>query len=520
MTDWMIDTLIATSGLVLLVLLIRDPIRRRFGASVAYGLWLLPALRMVMPPITQTVERFVPAAASAQASPLYLPMITPAQPPSLVEQLGGWSTILIAIWAVGAAVMLVHGTLTYRRQRSRVIASGVQLARLGRIRIVSSEAVRGPMAFGIVDPVIVLPHDFEHRFDERQRRLTLDHELAHHRSGDLVANLIAYVLLCLQWFNPLAWAAHTAFRFDQEAACDARVLDMVDGPDRAAYGQAITKAASGRTLLFAGALDRPHTLSRRLQSMLISSNPRARLIGRAMILAGAAVAMPLTATWATNYVDVVATVPPTPPAPPTSASAPDAPLPPLPPQAAMAPLPPLPPVPPGQRRADSGDSDVNFGNGISFVGDDTVRISGTTKRWSELTTSERAAIRAETAKAQQQLDREMARLPEQMANARREMEKFRNGEFQREMAKARVEIRQALAEIDSNAAAIRAAGQNPEALKAQVRDSLREVETMDIDKTVRESLASINPDKIAASLREAQASLAQIDAKLDQLDRP
>lgn len=253
--------------------------------------------------------------------------------------------------------------------------------------------------------------------------------------------------------------------------------------------------------------------------MLISSHPRHRLLGRALILAGAAVALPLTATWATQYVDVEAPAASIPPTPPTPASAPQAPLPPLPPRPAAAPLPPLPPVPPIPRRADSGDADVNFGNGINFIGDDTVRINGKTKRWTDLTPSERARIRADTAKARAELDRETARLPEQMAQARREVEKFRNGEFKREMAKARVEIRQALAEIDGNAAVIRSAGQDPEKLKEQVRASLAEVEKMDIDKMVRESLASIDPDRMNAQLAEAKASLARIEARLDQLDR-
>ena len=52
MTDWLIGTLLATSGLILLVLLIREPVRKHFGARVAYGLWLIPALRLVMPPLT------------------------------------------------------------------------------------------------------------------------------------------------------------------------------------------------------------------------------------------------------------------------------------------------------------------------------------------------------------------------------------------------------------------------------------------------------------------------------------
>ena len=49
MTDWLIGTLLATSGLILLVLMIRETVRRHFGARVAYGLWLIPTARLLMP---------------------------------------------------------------------------------------------------------------------------------------------------------------------------------------------------------------------------------------------------------------------------------------------------------------------------------------------------------------------------------------------------------------------------------------------------------------------------------------
>ena len=45
MTDWLLGTLLATSGLIILVLLIREPVRRHFGSRVAYGLWLIPVAR-------------------------------------------------------------------------------------------------------------------------------------------------------------------------------------------------------------------------------------------------------------------------------------------------------------------------------------------------------------------------------------------------------------------------------------------------------------------------------------------
>ena len=37
MIDWLTGTLFATSALVVLVLLVREPVRRQFGARVAYA---------------------------------------------------------------------------------------------------------------------------------------------------------------------------------------------------------------------------------------------------------------------------------------------------------------------------------------------------------------------------------------------------------------------------------------------------------------------------------------------------
>ena len=139
--------------------------------------------------------------------------------------------------------------------------------------------------------------------------------MSHHRSGDLIVNHVAFVLLGLLWFNPVAWLAHAAFRFDQEAACDARILDHAGPDDRAAYGHAIAKAASGRTLLFASALDHHHNLHRRLNSMLYHQTPKRRLAGKLIIIGALAMAVPLTATRAIDFVDIAAPIPPPPPAP-------------------------------------------------------------------------------------------------------------------------------------------------------------------------------------------------------------
>ena len=510
MIDWLADTFLATTLLMGLVLLLREPVRRQFGPAVAYGLWLIPAVRILMPTLTTTVERTVPATEplAAPAAPLYAaslatPVATlPPPDPGLLDFSINWNHVVLAVWLIGAAALLVRGATIYLRQRNAVLGDSVQLAKLDGIRIVRSAAVRGPMAFGVFDRVIALPLDFDQRYDANQRRLALDHELAHHKSGDLFANHFAFVLLCLQWFNPLAWASHAAFRFDQEAACDARVLDKANGQDRAAYGQTIAMAASGRALLFAGALDRPSTLQRRLHSMLSSPNSKRRFTGKALIAMTAIAALPLTASWATQYVDIPA------PAAPTAPVAPLAPQPALAPLAPVAPTAPVAPVAP---LAPIGNVNVDGEN---------VTINGQTKRWQDLTPAEREQIRRDLAKARAELKNthiDRAKIEREVREAMSEVQ-VNKQELARNLAEARIDVAEAMREIDANAEHIRRAGHDPEAMKAQVRASLKAVEAIDIEAITRQALAAVDPNVIAASLAAAEASIAQAEAEMERLE--
>ena len=495
MIDWLTGTLFATSALVVLVLLVREPVRRHFGARVAYALWLIPAARLLMPTITETIERPAVAATprlfATQAmneSLLMSSVATPQQ--SLVEQAGGWPTILMVLWLGVAAGLFAARMLAFRRERSAILRNAEEIGRIGSIRLVRSREVSGPLAFGIFDRVIAVPADFETLFAEHEQRLALEHELAHHRSGDLVANLVAFTLLCLQWFNPLAWVAHAAFRFDQEAACDARVLEKRGAGERSDYGRAIAKATSGRALLFASALDRRTTLHRRLKSML--SNPTAgrRLTGRMMVFAAIGVALPLTATRAIHYVDV--------PAPLKAVVAPQA----VPATAAIAAV---------TAQPASVPSPVN-------ISDDKVTINGQTKRWQDLTPADKAEVRRSIAQAREEISKinreEIQREVRQAMNEAR----INQDELRRELASARAEVDEAMREIDAHAADIRRSGQDPEQIKAIVRASLKSVEAIDVQAITRSAMASVDPAVINAALAAAEAGLEKAEAELERIE--
>ena len=63
MTSWLLHSFLAVSLLILLVFALRRPVARLFGAGWAYSLWLIPALRLVLPPLPLPAADLPPSAA-------------------------------------------------------------------------------------------------------------------------------------------------------------------------------------------------------------------------------------------------------------------------------------------------------------------------------------------------------------------------------------------------------------------------------------------------------------------------
>lgn len=302
--SWMVEALAASALLILLVLLVRAPVRRAFGAPVAYALWSLPLLRLVLPPLPETVREQVTAPISGalaapitqvgqQVTVLIVPAAGDAAAPSFLTL--GFS--LAALWGIGAAAFILWHLLAYRRFRRRLLTGAGVVDEVDGVTIVESAAAAGPLAFGVLRRFVAFPRDFAARYDADERRLALAHELGHHARGDLVANWFALAVLALHWFNPLAWYAFRAFRADQEMANDARVLAQLGADARHAYACAIVKAAHGGAIAAACHLHTVDDLKGRLRMLGMGriSRPRA-LVGLAAVFATGAGALGLTAS--------------------------------------------------------------------------------------------------------------------------------------------------------------------------------------------------------------------------------
>lgn len=226
----LLEATLATSLALLLVLAIRRPLRTWFGARVAYLAWaLVPASLLAV---------LLPAAPAALALPaIDTVVLAPASGRTIDAGLAaGPGMWIAAAWFAGAAA--AAGLLAIMQRRFRI--------GLGRLRPhdegLQAEASAGlPATMGWLRPVVLLPVDFDSRYDAHQRALMLAHERMHIARGDLHANAIAAVLRCLFWFNPLLHVAARRFHHDQELACDACVV-AAQPRVRRAYGEALLQA--------------------------------------------------------------------------------------------------------------------------------------------------------------------------------------------------------------------------------------------------------------------------------------
>jgi beta-lactamase regulating signal transducer with metallopeptidase domain len=259
---WLGGTFLAVTAAMLLVLALRGLVARLFGAGWAYALWLIPAARLVLPPLglvsldlIRSPAGFIPPAGGVTALP----------PASAGP--GQWIPFMLASWAGGAVIFLILQWLGYRAFLRR-LAGDARPARppfYEGIATFVSRVVEGPVALGLVRRLIVVPTDFSRRYSPAERRLAMEHERTHHVRGDLWWNVAALLVLAANWFNPIAWIAFRAFRADQELACDAAVAARASAGERCDYARALVKAATAPGLVAACPMSDVRGLKRRLK---------------------------------------------------------------------------------------------------------------------------------------------------------------------------------------------------------------------------------------------------------------
>ena len=133
---------------------------------------------------------------------------------------------LAKIWIAGITVMLSYAAYSYIRLK-RMLATATKYNE----NIRQSEFIKGPFVMGIFSPKIYIPYGIS----ENDAVNVISHEKMHIKRLDHISKILAYVLLCIYWFNPLMWLTFSTFCKDLELACDEAVIKNLGDDEKKSY---------------------------------------------------------------------------------------------------------------------------------------------------------------------------------------------------------------------------------------------------------------------------------------------
>ncbi len=270
---------LSCSAVLLPLLLLARRLHHRYAARTCYLLWLLLALRLVIPiqaalprpaviveapshaitldrpaairPQTGPVQAVPPQAGTAPAAP----MDREPEPPAPARTLSV-TQLLAALWLAGGAAFLLWQMAAYGAARRSLLrrsgpadgAAQEQLdglrKELGVTRRVALRRVRGlptPMMLGLLRPVILLPG---RAMEGEELGVVLRHELCHLRRHDVAYKALLLLTNALHWFNPLVWWMSREGERNLELCCDDDVVRGRDEDFRRRYGEILLHTAN------------------------------------------------------------------------------------------------------------------------------------------------------------------------------------------------------------------------------------------------------------------------------------
>ncbi|WP_282936564.1 M56 family metallopeptidase [Paenibacillus sp. RC67] len=107
------------------------------------------------------------------------------------------------------------------------------------IPIYETDCLHSPCIYGLTKPRIYLPVDIITIADTRQLTHILLHELTHYQRKDLWFNFLWTWTTLLHWYNPVVWLSMKTIKADREVACDAKVLEVLGEQEASSYGMTL-----------------------------------------------------------------------------------------------------------------------------------------------------------------------------------------------------------------------------------------------------------------------------------------
>ncbi|TGE34962.1 DUF4825 domain-containing protein [Desulfosporosinus fructosivorans] len=269
------------SAVIVLLLIISPFLLKRYSAKWCYFVWLLLALRLIIPwrlelpqapvhlpaPSNQTIilnqdgmpglimgdsylekgnNPSAPVSASTSAS-AFVSESASADYTSVITL----QELLLVIWALGAMSFFLFHMISYvifqRKikpycsETDRTVLDSVlnSMKIKGRPQLFRCSKIASPMLTGFFQAAILLP-DLDYTREELS--VVLQHELIHYKRGDIWYKLFLLTANSVHWFNPFVYFMIKAANRDLEYSCDDIVVRNSDLNFRKEYSLTILKS--------------------------------------------------------------------------------------------------------------------------------------------------------------------------------------------------------------------------------------------------------------------------------------
>lgn len=285
---------LSAGAVILVLLLIRSGLARRYSARWRCVIWLLLAVRLLIPlplesgifqielpqrlsqpkygqsdtysfPQRSAVPNLEAAGqqeegAADQVSVLPELEVNFQEPETTAVLLkkAGPSPLSIAcgVWLGGGLLCAAGQLLRYSIWRRRTLRWNQPVQDKSLLKMIKEESsaaklpqpprayynatLSAPLVLGYFRPMLLLPEEFSAR---PAAGAVLRHECIHLKRGDLFWKLLLLAAVCVHWYNPLMWIMREAVHQDLELACDEAVLEGRDAAERILYGSALLEHA-------------------------------------------------------------------------------------------------------------------------------------------------------------------------------------------------------------------------------------------------------------------------------------
>lgn len=200
-----------------------------------------------------------------------------------MESLAAQMPALVGAWALGSALMLGRialGLAWVRRARrqarpapapwqARLDALAQRLNLRRRVTLGLLPELDGPIALGMLRPLVLLPASLLSRMPAELLEALLAHELAHVRRWDYLANLLQSAVEALLFFHPVVWWLSARMRAERELVADEISAELLGDSRRMARAlQALAELSPPRPVPTLAVAARGGEVLRRIERLL------------------------------------------------------------------------------------------------------------------------------------------------------------------------------------------------------------------------------------------------------------